>query len=228
MQSIDYAYKILDIFHDADAEIYLAGGSVRDYLLFGDFDDFDFATPCTPLITTTILDIDKYDSFAFKFGSVKTIFEGQAIQITTFRKEGEYLDSRHPQTIKFIKDIQKDSERRDFTINALYLDYEGKILDFHKGLDDLENKIIKTIGDPLKRIKEDPTRILRAIRFKLYLNFNLDKNLEQAIKENKDLLKLISKDRFMMEYKKMLSNSSKEEIEELFASLDFNLNDYLV
>lgn len=228
MQSIDYAYKILDLFQEEDAEIYLAGGSVRDYLLFGDFDDFDFATPCPPLVVTTILNIDKFDKFAFKFGSVKTTFQEKEIQITTFRKEGEYLDSRHPNSIKFIKDIQKDSERRDFTINALYLDYEGKILDFHNGLDDLEHHIIKTIGDASKRIKEDPTRILRAIRFKLYLNFSLDENLENAIKENKKLLNLISKERFMMEYNKMIASSTKEEIEELFTSLDLNLNDYLV
>ena len=141
-----------------------------DYIMFGaylgEFDDFDFATPCTPVIVTTILDLDKYDKFSFKFGTVKTEYLGQEIQITTFRKEGEYLDSRHPQTIKFIKNIEIDSLRRDFTINALYLDYEGNVLDFHGGLNDLENHIIRTVGNPLDRIKEDPTRILRGLNFK--------------------------------------------------------------
>ena len=228
MQAIDYAYQILDIFYEADAEIYLAGGSVRDYLLYGDFDDFDFATPCTPVIVTTILDIEEYNKYSFKFGTVKTDYLGQEIQITTFRKEGDYLDSRHPSTIKFIKNIEIDSLRRDFTINAMYLDYSGKVLDFHGGLNDLENKIIKTVGNPLTRIKEDPTRILRALRFMLKLNFRLDDELELVIKENINLIKLISKERINMEYKKMLEHSSKQEITDLFKLFDFNLEDFLV
>lgn len=228
MQAIDYAYQILDIFYECDAEIYLAGGSVRDYLLYGEFDDFDFATPCTLVIVTTILDLDKYDKFSFKFGTVKTEYLGQEIQITTFRKEGEYLDSRHPQTIKFIKNIEIDSLRRDFTINAMYLDYEGNVLDFHGGLNDLENHIIRTVGNPLDRIKEDPTRILRAIRFMLKLDFDLDEELERVIKENINLIKLISKERIKMEYNKMLEHNSKEKIISVFKDFDFNLEEYLV
>lgn len=228
MEAIDFAYQILDIFYEAGSEIYLAGGSVRDYLLYGDFDDFDFATPCTPVIVSTILDLEKYDKYSFKFGTVKTEYLGQEIQITTFRKEGEYLDSRHPNSIKFIKNIEVDSLRRDFTINALYLDYSGKILDFHDGLKDLENRIIKTVGNPLDRIKEDPTRILRAIRFMLKLDFTLDKELEDVIKENINLIKLISKERINIEYKKMLENNEKEEILNLFNKFNFNLEDYLV
>lgn len=228
MEAIDFAYQILDIFYEADSEIYLAGGSVRDYLLYGEFDDFDFATPCTPVIVSTILDLEKYDKYSFKFGTVKTEYLGQEIQITTFRKEGEYLDSRHPNSIKFIKNIEIDSLRRDFTINALYLDYTGQVLDFHGGLKDLENKIIRTIGDPYSRIKEDPTRILRAIRFMLKLNFTLDKELETSIKENINLIKLISKERINIEYQKMLENNSKEEILNIFNNFNFNLENYLV
>ena len=228
MNAIDYAYQILDIFYENDAEIYLAGGSVRDYLLYGEFNDFDFATPCTPVVVTTILDLDKYDKFSFKFGTVKTDYQGQEIQITTFRKEGSYLDSRHPSSIKFIKNIEVDSLRRDFTINALYLDYSGKVLDFHNGLDDLDNRIIRTVGSPLERIKEDPTRILRAIRFMLRLDFKLDSALELVIKENISLITLISKERIKMEYKKMLEYNNKEEILEVFKHFDFNLEEYLV
>ena len=228
MEAIDFAYQILDIFYEADSEIYLAGGSVRDYLLFGDFDDFDFATPCTPVIVSTILDLEKYDKYSFKFGTVKAEYLGQEIQITTFRKEGEYLDSRHPNTIKFIKNIEVDSLRRDFTINAMYLDCSGNVLDFHNGLKDLENKIIKTVGNPLERIKEDPTRILRAIRFMLKLDFTLDKELEEAIKENINLINLISKERINMEYKKMLENNKKEDILNIFNKFNFNLEEYLV
>lgn len=228
MQAIDYAYQILDIFYEADSEIYLAGGSVRDYLLYGEFDDFDFATPCAPVIVTTILDLDKYDKYSFKFGTVKAEYLGQEIQITTFRKEGEYLDSRHPSSIKFIKNIEIDSLRRDFTINAMYLDYSGQVLDFHKGLDDLENRIIRTVGNPRDRIKEDPTRILRAIRFMLKLDFKLSEDLEEAIKENINLIKLISKERINIEYKKMLETNDEEEIKNIFNYFDFNLEEYLV
>lgn len=228
MQAIDYAYQILDIFYEADSEIYLAGGSVRDYLLYGDFDDFDFATPCSPVIVTTILDLDSYDKYSFKFGTVKSEYLGQEIQITTFRKEGDYLDSRHPSSIKFIKNIEIDSLRRDFTINAMYLDYSGNVIDFHDGLKDLENKIIRTVGDPTKRIKEDPTRILRAIRFMLKLDFLLSKDLEDAILENINLIKLISKERIKIEYHKMLEHSSEKEIENIFEHFHFNLKEYLV
>ncbi len=219
MDSIDYAFKILDLFDENYAEAYLVGGSVRDYLLTGDFSDFDFATPCQPAMILNILDTSEYDKFSFKYGTIKTEYEGVSIEITSFRKEGEYLDYRHPSTIKFVKDMQIDSLRRDFTINALYMNSEGKILDYHHGLDDLDKHIIRMVGNPLARIKEDPVRIIRAARFALKLGFNIDDELFNAIKDCKSLLSKISSERIKMELAKMTEYASKQEIDAMLDKL---------
>lgn len=209
---ITFANKVLDYFDAKGLPLYLVGGSVRDYLLNKDIIDFDFATPCLPNQVVSALDASEYDDFSIRFGTIKTIFEGRPIEITTFRKEGKYSKRRHPTQIEFIEDMNLDSNRRDFTINALYLDSSGKIYDFHNGQEDLKNKIIRMIGDADIRIKEDPVRILRALRFKLCLGFTFDSKLEKAIYDNIGLIKEISSTRLIMELNKFRKTSSDEKI----------------
>lgn len=199
---VNYLNKIFALFAKYNFEIYLAGGSARDFLLNKDFKDFDFATPITSNQLIEALNITNYDSFAIKFGTLKCHLFENDVEITTFRKEGEYKDFRRPSSISFVSSIEEDSKRRDFTINAIYIDKGYKIYDFHDGVNDLNNKIIRMIGDPYIRLKEDPVRILRALRFKTNLNFEIDPYLMEAMEKNKIYLQKISKDRLNLELNK--------------------------
>lgn len=181
--------------------IYAVGGTVRDFILKKDLTDFDFATDASPNETKSIL--EKYDDTFSQYGVIIYRYENKKLEITSFRKENLYFDSRHPQKIEFVKDMQIDYKRRDFTINALYMNDTGKIYDFCDGLNDLHNKIIRVIGDIDTRMKEDPLRILRALRFMMTLDFTLDKNLEKYIYEHTYLLNKLNVDKVKQEIRKM-------------------------
>lgn len=181
--------------------IYAVGGTVRDFLLHKNLTDFDFATDASPNETKSIL--EKYNDTFSQYGVIIYRYENKKLEITSFRKENLYLDSRHPQKIEFVKDMQIDYKRRDFTINALYMDDTGKIYDFCDGLNDLHNKIIRVIGDIDTRMKEDPLRILRALKFMMTLDFTLDKNLEKYIYEHTYLLNKLNVDKVKQEIRKM-------------------------
>ena len=181
--------------------IYAVGGTVRDFILKKDLTDFDFATDASPNETKSIL--ERYDDTFSQYGVIIYRYENKKLEITSFRKENLYIDSRHPQKIEFVKDMQIDYKRRDFTINALYMNDTGKIYDFCDGLNDLHNKIIRVIGDIDTRMKEDPLRILRALRFMMTLGFTLDKNLEKYIYEHTYLLNKLNVDKVKQEIRKM-------------------------
>ena len=181
--------------------IYAVGGTVRDFILKKDLTDFDFATDASPNETKSIL--ERYDDTFSQYGVIIYRYENKKLEITSFRKENLYLDSRHPQKIEFVKDMQIDYKRRDFTINALYMNDTGKIYDFCDGLNDLHNKTIRVIGDIDTRMKEDPLRILRALRFMMTLDFTLDKNLEKYIYEHTYLLNKLNVDKIKQEIRKM-------------------------
>ena len=188
------------IFSNHNYKLYMIGGTSRDFLLGKEISDYDLVTDATPEQMKKFLDFD--DSFV-KMGSVHISFLGARVDITTLREEQDYVDYRHPSKIKFIKDIKKDSYRRDFTINALYIDREGNIFDFHGGLDDLHNHLIAMIGEPDKRFNEDPLRILRALRFSLSNDFSLTPSLRESLVDNVHLLKKISYVRSLNEINKM-------------------------
>lgn len=202
---------ILKKINDAGFVAYLTGGSVRDYLIYHNFADIDIASDAKPEELANVFGIARYDKFAATFGTFKALVNGLKLEITTFRLEGEYKDKRHPH-VTFIKDAQLDSKRRDFTINAMYLDQFGDILDYHGGQKDIENKVISCVGDADERIKEDPVRILRAIRFAMNLGFTIDEDLSLAIKNNIDLVDGISQERQKLELQKFLKIAPIEEI----------------
>ena len=138
---MNYGFKelkpILETFSNHGHHAYLVGGSSRDILLSKKTHDVDIATDAKPEKVIAIFNLKKVDPFTFKFGNVKTIINEIEVDITTLRQESSYTDSRHPEKIAFVKDPKTDSLRRDFTINAIYMDKDGKILDFHNGLQDL-------------------------------------------------------------------------------------------
>ncbi len=175
-----------DLFKKNGHSLYIVGGTSRDLLLGKEPDDLDFVTDATPEEEKVFLPEASYH-FA-KFGSIHLKVNGKMVDITTFRVEGEYNDHRHPSKITFVRNIKEDCIRRDFTINALYLDENYNLLDFSGGKDDLDNHLIRFIGDPNKRIKEDPLRICRAERFASKLGFDIEKETLEAIKNNYHLL----------------------------------------
>lgn len=180
--------------------IFEVGGSVRDSLLGLEVFDFDFATDATPEEMLKFLP-DADNTFA-KYGCIKYKGEFGRAEITTFRVEEDYVDFRHPGKIKFVKSLNEDFKRRDFTINAIYKDVNGKIFDPSNGLSDLKEKVIKFIGDPEKRIKEDPLRILRAKRFANKLGFKIEEKTQKAIDEFSYLLDKLNPQKVIEENKK--------------------------
>lgn len=181
--------ELSEIYLKHGYSLYIVGGTSRDLLLERPFTDLDFVTDATPEEEKAFLPEANY-VFA-KYGSIRLKKDGLEVDITTLRKESDYLDYRHPGKIVFVRDLEMDSLRRDFTINAIYLDKDYQIFDFHHGKDDLEKRVIRFIGDPDKRIQEDPLRICRAERFARLLNFELDKETQEAIERNRYLLKEI-------------------------------------
>ena len=190
-----------DIFNKHGFRLFMIGGASRDYLLNRNIVDYDFVTDATPFEIEKFL---KVDNTFEKFGTVKFEFNNKKIDIVTLREEGEYNDSRHPSFIKFVKEINVDYKRRDFTINAIYIDENYQIIDpTGLGIEDLKNKILRIIGDPEARIKEDPLRILRANRFCIEYGLVMEEGTKKAIDKNKSLLDLINKDKINEEIKKL-------------------------
>ena len=192
--------KLAKLFNDNGYRLFMIGGTTRDYLLNKEVYDYDFVSDATPEEMSKFL-LDANYHFA-KFGSVRTKVDGIHVDITTLRVEGEYLDSRHPSKIEYVKEIEKDYIRRDFTINAIYMDENFKIIDPSNGTKDLKKGIIRFIGDPTKRIKEDPLRILRAERFAKKLNFVIEPKSLEAIENNRQLLAKINPDKIKEEERK--------------------------
>ena len=194
-------FKFLDkTFKENGFSIFEVGGSVRDEILGIEVFDFDFATDATPEDMMKFLK-DANDTFA-KYGCIKYKGEHGRAEITTFRVEEEYDDFRHPTKIKFVKSLKEDYLRRDFTINAIYKDVDGNIYDPANGVEDIKNKVIRFIGEPEKRIKEDPLRILRAKRFASKLGFEIEPKTAKAMEKLSYLLEKLNPDKIKEEERK--------------------------
>lgn len=195
---------------------YFCGGYVRDFLINQKFQehfepkDIDIATELGPEEITDILQQEGFriKQVGEKFGvllAYRNEDQSDAIQIATFRKEEEYLDGRHPDKVILIRDPQKDAQRRDFTINALFFDpLSKKVIDYVGGIKDLEGKILRPVGDPKERFSEDYLRMLRYVRFRAKYGFNFSQEVKQAIKGNKEKIAEISHERIRDELDFML------------------------
>ena len=199
------------IFNEHNFHIYMIGSTSRDFLMKREIEDYDFVTDATPDEVLSFLDCNATYK---KFGTLSLKVNNKNCDIVTLRKESEYLDLRHPSKIEFIKDINEDYKRRDFTINAIYIDEDYKVKDVSKdGVNDLNNKILRFIGDPTKRIKEDPLRILRAKRFIVEYGLTPEKETLKALKENKDLISTIKEGKIIEEKRKFDKISKGENYE---------------
>ncbi|MEK7464308.1 MAG: CCA tRNA nucleotidyltransferase [Patescibacteria group bacterium] len=187
-------------------QAYLVGGCVRDLLLKRKPKDWDVATDAKPEEIQKIFPESVYEN---KFGTVgvKTDSESsdlKVVEVTTFRVEGKYSDKRHPDEVRFAKTVEEDLSRRDFTVNAIAMSLGGKIIDPYDGEKDLEKKLIRTVGSPKKRFNEDALRLMRAVRFAVELNFELEKATAEAIKDDAGLLEAIAKERIRDELVKII------------------------
>ena len=193
--------KLANLFNENGFSLFMIGGTSRDYLLNLEVLDYDFVSDATPEDMKKFLPEANYHFE--KYGSVKVKIDGVHVDITTFRKEEGYLDYRHPSKITYVKSIDEDYVRRDFTINAIYIDKDMKVIDPSGGLIDLKNKTIRFIGDPETRIKDDPLRILRAERFKEKLNFKIEEKSLLAINKYRYLLDKLNPEKIKEELRKL-------------------------
>jgi len=195
---------------DNNYEAYLVGGCVRDLLLNKKPKDWDITTNARPEDIQKIFPNSFYENRFFTVG-VKTESSDptlKVIEITTFRKESKYSDFRHPDEVEFAQKLEEDLKRRDFTINALAINKDLEVLDYFDGLKDLKNKLIKTVGKPEERFKEDPLRMLRAVRLACELNFDIEKNTLETIKNIANFIQLIAKERVRDEFIKIIMSKN--------------------
>ncbi|MDO8495540.1 MAG: HD domain-containing protein [bacterium] len=198
---------ILEELQEHSFEAFIVGGCVRDLLMGKAPKDWDVTTNARPEEIQKIFP----DSFyANEFGTVgiKTDHAEKSLQVvetTTYRTESSYSDQRHPDSIKFATTLEEDLKRRDFTINALAMDKEGKVIDLFSGQEDLKKKIIRAVGDPQERFSEDALRMIRAIRFATVLEFEIEAATLEAIKKNAGLMEKISQERIRDELVKTIS-----------------------
>lgn len=212
------ALKILNILNDNNHESYIVGGYVRDKLLNRKSNDIDICTSATPKEVMNLFP----NTSSPNYGSINIIYKNTNFDITTFRKEIRYEDNRLPVEIKYINSIKKDLLRRDFTINTLCIDKDGQIIDYLNAIPDLNNHIIKTVGDPKYRLKEDSLRILRAIRFATILDFNIEEETKHYLKKYAYLLKNLSYQRKKQELDKIFTSIHKEKGIKLLVELEID------
>ena len=217
------AMNILKIFNEHGFEAYFVGGCVRDYLLGEVFSDIDITTNALPSEVKKIF--HKTIDTGIQHGTVTILINSVGYEVTTFRTEGDYKNHRAPEKVEFVSNLREDLDRRDFTINAMALDYNGKLFDYHNGDNDLSSKIIRTVNNPNERFYEDALRMLRAFRFSSKLGFEIENNTLDAIKKNAELIKFVSIERIVNEFKKLLAG--KGNLKSLELLIDSKLNSYI-
>lgn len=192
--------NLADLFEENGFHLYLVGGSVRDYLLNISLTDMDVVTDAAPTDERKFL---SNADFTFeKYGSVKVVFQNVKFDITTLRKESGYSDSRHPSKVEYTDKLEEDVSRRDISINALYLSKDLKVVDLVDGVTDLNNRLIRVLGNPDARFKEDPLRIIRILRFKFDFDLEIEENTWKSLNNNLSLIYLLNKDKVQQEIKK--------------------------
>lgn len=217
------AIDILKIFNRNGYEAYFVGGCVRDYLLGEEFSDIDITTNALPEEVKKIF--RKSIDTGIQHGTVTILVNGEGYEVTTFRTEDEYTNHRAPEKVEFVSNLREDLDRRDFTINAMALDSNGILFDYYNGEKDLSSEIIRTVNNPDERFYEDALRMLRAFRFSSKLGFEIETDTLEAIKKNAELIKFVSIERIVNEFKKLLSG--KGNLRSLELLLDSKLNTYI-
>ncbi|HEL1616606.1 TPA: CCA tRNA nucleotidyltransferase [Streptococcus suis] len=196
------ALPILEKIKTAGYEAYFVGGSVRDAILGRPIHDVDIATSSYPQETKQIF--SRTIDVGIEHGTVLVLEGKKEYEITTFRTEEEYVDFRRPSQVSFVRSLEEDLKRRDFTVNAFALDEEAQIVDLFDGMTDLENRTLRAVGIPAERFNEDALRIMRGFRFAATLDFEIEPTTFTAMVETAPLLEKISVERSFIEFDKLL------------------------
>lgn len=217
---------IIETLEKAGFDAYIVGGCVRDAVLGKIPDDYDITTNAKPIEIKKLF--KRTIDTGIKHGTISILFYENNIphtyEVTTFRVDGEYYDNRHPKNVEFVEDLREDLLRRDFTINAMAYSDRSGLIDIFGGIFDLENKIIRAVGNPTERFTEDALRLLRAIRFSAKLGFDIEKETEEAVKNLAYKLVNVSKERVSIELTKIITSKNPNYVKKIF---DLGLSEYI-
>lgn len=205
--------QVLNHLNDAGYKAYVAGGAVRDIIMGKTPNDYDIATDAKPEEVKKIF--SKTIETGIKHGTVTVLENRVAYEVTTFRRDGAYRDGRHPLDVEFVRKPRVDCMRRDFTINAMMYSPKDGFLDFFCGKRDIRQGIIRCVGNPEVRFKEDALRMLRAVRFKAQLGFKIEERTAYAIKKYAVLVKKVSRERILDELNKILLSENPDAVRDL-------------
>ena len=212
--------EIMSVIKEYGSISYVAGGCVRDSLLGKETHDWDICTPVPVSELAVMFEEKGYKVIptGLKHGTITVHLNGENYEITTFRRDGEYSDGRHPDIVEFTSNLIEDLSRRDFTINAMAYNPDEGLIDPFDGIDDIDYRIIRCVGAPRERLKEDGLRILRAIRFAALLKFKIDWFTCNAMINNIHMIDKVSAERINSEFCKIISNASEHRGRMLMAT----------
>lgn len=199
---------IIKTIQAAGFEAYAVGGCVRDSILGRVPDDWDITTSAKPDDIKKLF--KKTIDTGIEHGTVTVMLSGEGFEVTTYRIDGEYEDSRHPKEVTFTSNLREDLKRRDFTINAMAYNDEVGLVDIFEGISDIEKKIIRCVGDAKERFTEDALRMMRAVRFSAQLGYSIDEETKNAMKELAPTLRKISSERVQAELVKLVTSNNPD------------------
>ncbi len=212
-QNAEYIIKMLN---DAGFEAYAVGGCVRDAIMGRPCDDTDITTNALPEETKAVFSSHTLLETGIKHGTLTLVLDHTPYEITTYRREIGYTDSRHPDKVEFVPTLEEDLSRRDFTVNAIAYSPLFGIKDPFFGVNDIKNKLIRAVGDPEKRFSEDALRILRALRFSSVLGFEIEENTSNAVLSLAETVNKVSGERIYAELKKLLCGKNAQTVIEKY------------
>ncbi len=203
---------IIDRLAEHNFSAYLVGGCVRDAVMGRDVNDWDITTSALPEQICELFADMKVIKTGLAHGTVTVMVDGEGYEVTTFRSDGEYTDHRHPDQVSFASDVLDDLSRRDFTVNAMAYNSQSGLLDPFCGIVDIENRIIRAVGDPKMRFEEDALRILRGMRFASQLGFDIEPATKNAMHSSRDLLGFVSGERIYAELCKLIMGDNAQKV----------------
>lgn len=208
------AEQILHILNEAGYEAYVVGGCVRDSILDRVPGDWDITTSALPEQVKELF--HRTVDTGIQHGTVTVMMGKEGFEVTTYRVDGEYHDGRHPDAVTFTRSLEEDLKRRDFTINAMAYHPEHGLVDLFGGMEDINGKIIRCVGDPVERFTEDALRMLRAVRFSAQLGFTVEENTKAALARMSGNLEHVSAERIQTELVKLLVSDHPEKIRDAY------------
>ena len=206
--------RIIGTLQEHGYEAYAVGGCIRDSILGREPEDWDITTSAMPEETKALF--DKTFDTGIQHGTITVLLEKEGFEVTTYRIDGKYEDSRHPKEVTFTRNLREDLLRRDFTINAMAYNETDGLVDIFGGLEDLEAGMIRCVGTAKERFKEDALRILRGVRFAAQLGFDIEEDTRQGMKELAWTLQNISAERIQVELVKMITSKRPEMVREAY------------